>query len=99
MISIIPDIIAKIIAKTTYSALPGFANWLQEAEVIKAITATGPTARVLDVPNIAYKIKGIIEAYNPISAGKPANMAYASDWGISMMVTIMAAKESSAKSL
>ena len=65
MISIIPYIIAKIIAKTTYSALPGFANWLQEAEVIKAITATGPTARVLDVPNIAYKIKGIIKHIIP----------------------------------
>ena len=74
-VSIIPDMRAKIIANTMYSELPGFANWLQDAEVINAITATGPTARVLDVPKIAYKIKGIIDAYKPISGGNPANMA------------------------
>ena len=70
-----PDIIAKVIANETYSGLPGIANWLQEAEVIKAITATGPTAKVLEVPNIAYRIKGIIEAYKPTSGGNPANIA------------------------
>ena len=90
---------AKRIANTTYSGLPGSANWLQEAAVIKAMTATGPTARVFEVPNIVYKIKGMIEAYNPISAGNPANIAYARDWGMSMMVTIIAAKKSSARSL
>ena len=74
-VSIIPDIRAKRIANTMYSELPGFANWLQDAEVINAITATGPTARVLDVPKIAYKIKGIIDAYKPISGGNPANIA------------------------
>ena len=96
---IIPDIRAKIIANIMYSELPGFANWLQDAEVISAITATGPTARVLDVPKIAYKTKGIIDAYNPISGGNPANIAYAKDCGINMMVTIIAANPSSAKSL
>ena len=99
VISIIPDIIAKVTANTTYSALPGLANWLQEAEVIRAITATGPTAKVFDVPNIAYKIRGMIEAYRPISGGSPANIAYAKDCGMSMMVTMTAATESSVKSV
>ena len=51
-VSIIPDIRAKMIANAMYSELPGFANWLQDAEVINAITATGPTASVLDVHDL-----------------------------------------------
>ena len=46
-----PDIAANKIAIDTNSELPGCANLLQTAKVIKAITATGPTASVLDVPN------------------------------------------------
>ena len=50
--SIIPDNIAIIIAIETNSVVPGFANLLQAANVISAITATGPTANVFEVPKI-----------------------------------------------
>ena len=36
----------------TNSVVPGFANLLQAANVIRAITATGPTASVFEVPKI-----------------------------------------------
>ena len=36
----------------TNSVVPGFANLLQAANVISAITATGPTASVFEVPKI-----------------------------------------------
>ena len=44
-------------------------------------------------------IRGMIEAYRPISGGSPANIAYAKDCGMSMMVTMTAATESSVKSV
>ena len=47
-----PDITANKIAIDTNSELPGCANLLAAVKVINAITATGPTASVFDVPNI-----------------------------------------------
>ena len=69
------------------------------AAVIKEITATGPTARALEVPKIPYAINGAIDAYNPISEGSPAKSAYARDCGINMTVTIIAAIKSSLSAL
>ena len=65
--------------------------------VINEATATGPTDNVRLLPNSAYATSGRIDAYSPISAGKPASKAYAKDCGISMIVTMTAARLSLTK--
>ena len=50
----------------------GFAT---AAAVINETTATGPTDKVLLVPNTAYTTSGRILAYSPTCAGNPASKA------------------------
>lgn len=47
--------------------------------------ATTPTTSVQEVPKIAYGISGAIEAYRPISAGKPASCVYDRDCRINII--------------
>ena len=37
--------------------------------------ATGPTASCRELPNIAYNISGMTDAYRPMIGGRPASMA------------------------
>lgn len=57
------------------SAMPASVTAPMAEAVISDATATGPTERVLLEPNAAYSNNGPIEAYSPISGGKPASSA------------------------
>ena len=64
---------ASAMAAPRYSGVPWAAIGATAASVIRLVTATGPTESERDVPKMAYKIKGAIEAYRPTSGGRPAS--------------------------
>ena len=70
-----PEIKASVTAASAISAGEVRPRFPIAAAVISDTTATGPTANARDVPKIAYATKGKMDAYRPISAGRPANNA------------------------
>jgi hypothetical protein len=74
-IRINPAIKARAIAASMYWAEPVTAIGARTAAVIRLVVAMGPTERERDVPKMAYRSKGAIEAYKPIPGGKPASWA------------------------
>ncbi len=74
-ISMSPDTRASAMAAPRYSGVPWDASGLMAAAVIRLATATGPTARVREVPKTAYSRSGAIEAKSPTCTGSPASSA------------------------
>lgn len=70
----IPTINANKIAMAMYWSLPAMARCPIPLDISKLIMATGPTDNCLEVPKNAYKIKGMVTAYNPYMGGNPASM-------------------------
>ena len=70
-----PETIAIATAAPTNSGVPWAATWLAAAAVITLAIATGPTASAREVPKIAYRISGAMEAYRPYCGGSPASNA------------------------
>ena len=74
-IKMTPEIKASVTAARAISVDDVRPRFPIAAAVMSETTATGPTAKARDVPKIAYATKGKMDAYRPISAGRPANNA------------------------
>ena len=70
-----PERKARVMAARSSSGDPGAARLPIAAAVISDTTATGPTASARLVPKIAYSTIGAMDAYIPVSAGRPARSA------------------------
>ena len=76
------------IASAMYAAVPAVAIVLSPSTSISESTVTGPTEVCLPLPVIAYMIIGRIDAYSPITGGKPASNAYAMPCGTNNAATV-----------